>query len=219
MSSPRGGFRIARPAIKFAEEKRLLFLETSALDTTNVDKAFEWLVTEIFKAVNSGGQAPVVSSAGNKSAAPSGQTIRLEEAPLRGGSSCGACRPLADTAVLNSLKLTFSPSQRKVLAFPGLGLFSVPMFCLKIWAFFRLFSPQRTQSTACLCIKTVGATILLFFLGVLEFRGILPLTAETPSVHICCGGEEEAIWLLRWWHTASAKPLRNVFSLQSVRLP
>ena len=32
-------------AHKFAEEKRLLFLETSALDTTNVDKAFEWLVT------------------------------------------------------------------------------------------------------------------------------------------------------------------------------
>jgi len=42
-------------AQKFAEEKRLLFLETSALDTTNVDKAFEWLVHEIYKTVNSGG--------------------------------------------------------------------------------------------------------------------------------------------------------------------
>ena len=31
-------------AHKFAEDKRLLVLETSALDTTNVDKAFEWLV-------------------------------------------------------------------------------------------------------------------------------------------------------------------------------
>lgn len=31
----------------------------------------------------SGGQAPVVSSAGNKSAAPTGQTIRLEQAPSR----------------------------------------------------------------------------------------------------------------------------------------
>ena len=35
-------------AHKFAEEKRLLFLETSALDTTNVDKAFEWLVTGVY---------------------------------------------------------------------------------------------------------------------------------------------------------------------------
>eukprot|EP00668_Euglena_longa_P007162 GGOE01008567.1.p1 GENE.GGOE01008567.1~~GGOE01008567.1.p1 ORF type:complete len:222 (-),score=86.19 GGOE01008567.1:455-1120(-) len=81
-------------AHKFAEEKRLLFLETSALDTTNVDKAFEWLVTEIFKAVNSGGQAPVVSSAGNKAAAPTGQTIRLEDAPSaaevkKKGGCCG----------------------------------------------------------------------------------------------------------------------------------
>lgn len=34
-------------AQKFAEQERLLFLETSALDTTNVDKAFEWLVTGV----------------------------------------------------------------------------------------------------------------------------------------------------------------------------
>jgi len=42
-------------ATKFAEDRRLLFLETSALDTTNVDKAFEWLVQEIYKNVNSAG--------------------------------------------------------------------------------------------------------------------------------------------------------------------
>ena len=39
-------------AHKFAEEKRLLFLETSALDTTNVDKAFEWLVTGVYFLTN-----------------------------------------------------------------------------------------------------------------------------------------------------------------------
>jgi Ras-related protein Rab-11A len=68
-------------ATKFAEEKRLLFLETSALDTTNVDKAFEWLVTEIFKAVNSSAGPAVVASAGGKAQAPTGQTIKLEQAP------------------------------------------------------------------------------------------------------------------------------------------
>jgi len=80
-------------ATKFAEEKRLLFLETSALDTTNVDRAFEWLVTEIFKAVNSGGQPPVVS-AGGKAPAPSGQTIKLQDKPAEGADKKkgGCCK-------------------------------------------------------------------------------------------------------------------------------
>eukprot|EP00906_Rhabdomonas_costata_P025342 RCo036252 len=54
-------------ALKFAEDKRLLFLETSALDTTNVDKAFEWLVQEIYKTVNSGAQ---VAPAGGEKPKP-----------------------------------------------------------------------------------------------------------------------------------------------------
>jgi Ras-related protein Rab-11A len=54
-------------ATKFAEDKRLLFLETSALDTTNVDKAFEWLVQEIYKTVNSGAAGqPIPTQDGKK---------------------------------------------------------------------------------------------------------------------------------------------------------
>mmetsp|Transcript_138055 Transcript_138055/g.239999 ORF Transcript_138055/g.239999 Transcript_138055/m.239999 type:complete len:223 (-) Transcript_138055:294-962(-) len=75
-------------AQKFAESERLLFLETSALDTTNVDKAFEWLVTEIFKSVNSGGSQPVAAS-GTKAQAIKGQEvgpIRLDDSQAVGNA-------------------------------------------------------------------------------------------------------------------------------------
>eukprot|EP01064_Diplonema_japonicum_P017091 TRINITY_DN25134_c0_g1_i1.p1 TRINITY_DN25134_c0_g1~~TRINITY_DN25134_c0_g1_i1.p1 ORF type:complete len:229 (+),score=49.63 TRINITY_DN25134_c0_g1_i1:45-689(+) len=42
-------------AKQFAEENNLAFLETSALDSTNVEKAFEWLVKEVYSVVNSNG--------------------------------------------------------------------------------------------------------------------------------------------------------------------
>eukprot|EP00996_Jenningsia_fusiforme_P003991 NODE_4790_length_760_cov_58.988748_g4442_i0.p1 GENE.NODE_4790_length_760_cov_58.988748_g4442_i0~~NODE_4790_length_760_cov_58.988748_g4442_i0.p1 ORF type:complete len:231 (-),score=48.91 NODE_4790_length_760_cov_58.988748_g4442_i0:66-716(-) len=56
-------------AQKFSEEKNLLFLETSALEKTNVDKAFEWLVTDIYKSASSGPQAPIVSQGGKQAPA------------------------------------------------------------------------------------------------------------------------------------------------------
>ena len=41
-------------ADKFARENGLSFLETSALDKTNVDKAFSWLVKQIYDVVATG---------------------------------------------------------------------------------------------------------------------------------------------------------------------
>jgi Ras-related protein Rab-11A len=91
-------------AHKFAEEKRLLFLETSALDTTNVDKAFEWLVTEIFKTVNSGGSQAIVTTAGNKQQAVQGTAIgpiRLDDpqqvAPKPKKKCCGGSKESKDS--------------------------------------------------------------------------------------------------------------------------
>eukprot|EP01059_Diplonema_ambulator_P036223 TRINITY_DN895_c0_g1_i2.p1 TRINITY_DN895_c0_g1~~TRINITY_DN895_c0_g1_i2.p1 ORF type:complete len:213 (+),score=48.04 TRINITY_DN895_c0_g1_i2:54-692(+) len=42
-------------AKQFAADNQLVLLETSALDSTNVDKAFEWLVKEVYNVVNSNG--------------------------------------------------------------------------------------------------------------------------------------------------------------------
>eukprot|EP00992_Anisonema_acinus_P000716 TRINITY_DN10261_c0_g1_i3.p1 TRINITY_DN10261_c0_g1~~TRINITY_DN10261_c0_g1_i3.p1 ORF type:complete len:237 (-),score=49.14 TRINITY_DN10261_c0_g1_i3:277-933(-) len=66
-------------ATKFAEDKRLLFLETSALENANVDAAFEWLVRDIYKTINSGGAGAAVFS---ESGAAKGGSANTKGVPM-----------------------------------------------------------------------------------------------------------------------------------------
>jgi Ras-related protein Rab-11A len=61
-------------AREFAEKETLFFLETSALEATNIENAFQTVLTEIFNVVNKKN----VTSSGNGAAGPaplSGQKI------------------------------------------------------------------------------------------------------------------------------------------------
>ncbi|KAJ9464387.1 GTP-binding protein ypt3 [Diplonema papillatum] len=62
-------------ASKFAAENQLVLLETSALDSTNVDKAFEWLVKEVYNVVNSTGG---VANTG-KAQMATGKTVSINQ--------------------------------------------------------------------------------------------------------------------------------------------
>ncbi|KAH3900874.1 probable GTP-binding protein YPT31/YPT8 [Saccharomycodes ludwigii] len=77
-------------ARNFARENQLLFTETSALDNTNVDKAFEELITAIYQIVSkhqadlSVGYNPDagnINNGNNSTANPKGPTISLTPAP------------------------------------------------------------------------------------------------------------------------------------------
>lgn len=79
---------------KFAEEKQLLFLETSALDATNVDKAFEWLAREICQRTKKEAPKVVTSSPPDEAVATGGQVIHLQNAAATAtvpGASKGKC--------------------------------------------------------------------------------------------------------------------------------
>ncbi|KAI9492802.1 Rab11 family GTPase putative [Zychaea mexicana] len=70
-------------ATQYAEENKLLFMETSALDRTNVDKAFETLVYQIFKKMSGR-----LTTLGDKQAMMMrGEAIKLDHAPGANGSS------------------------------------------------------------------------------------------------------------------------------------
>eukprot|EP01012_Entosiphon_sulcatum_P058504 TRINITY_DN82586_c0_g1_i1.p1 TRINITY_DN82586_c0_g1~~TRINITY_DN82586_c0_g1_i1.p1 ORF type:complete len:225 (+),score=38.59 TRINITY_DN82586_c0_g1_i1:31-705(+) len=71
----------------FSREHGLLFLETSALDTTNVDKAFEWLVNEIYQGVNRDAGA-LQNTTAKPELTTQTQTINLvKTGPAAGGST------------------------------------------------------------------------------------------------------------------------------------
>ena len=77
-------------ADRFARENGLSFLETSALEKTNVDKAFDWLVKSIYEVVVSG---PIESGAkpapkGGKNVQPI--TMKSTDAKQSGGTATGA---------------------------------------------------------------------------------------------------------------------------------
>lgn len=83
-------------ADRFARDNGLSFLETSALEKTNVDKAFEWLVKSVYDVVVAG---PIDTSRSNqfvKPAAggkPAGQPVNLNQpAPSTKDSSSGGCK-------------------------------------------------------------------------------------------------------------------------------
>lgn len=62
----------------FAERESLYFMETSALEATNVEKAFTEVLTQIHRVVSK--RAVEVGDGGSSSAAPSkGQTINVKE--------------------------------------------------------------------------------------------------------------------------------------------
>lgn len=81
-------------ADRFARENGLSFLETSALERTNVDKAFEWLVKSVYDVVVSGpvetGKAPV----GNRPKVPTAaQPVKLTGKPSEGGPTTTGTPP------------------------------------------------------------------------------------------------------------------------------
>nr|CAD1822539.1 unnamed protein product [Ananas comosus var. bracteatus] len=62
-------------AREFAEKENLFFLETSALEATNIENAFQTVLTEIFNIVNKKNLASDSQSNGNGSAPISGKKI------------------------------------------------------------------------------------------------------------------------------------------------
>jgi len=81
-------------ANKFAQENGLTFLETSARNTSNVDKSFEWLVREIYKSVTNPTPTPMPGPADKKPKDPvvGGQKITLggenKPPPKKSGGCC-----------------------------------------------------------------------------------------------------------------------------------
>jgi len=85
-------------ANKFAQENGLSFLETSALNASNVDRAFQWLVNEIYQVVNNptpGGNPAVQTTSGKKELPAPGQTVltldpkkQPEKKKKEGGGCC-----------------------------------------------------------------------------------------------------------------------------------
>eukprot|EP01062_Namystynia_karyoxenos_P043244 TRINITY_DN3166_c0_g2_i1.p1 TRINITY_DN3166_c0_g2~~TRINITY_DN3166_c0_g2_i1.p1 ORF type:complete len:264 (+),score=77.33 TRINITY_DN3166_c0_g2_i1:118-792(+) len=73
-------------AEKYAKEHGLCFMETSALDNTNVDKAFEWLVQYILDARDGGPSQPAGPQKG--AGLKGGTTIKLDSVgpPARGAA-------------------------------------------------------------------------------------------------------------------------------------
>eukprot|EP00758_Cryptobia_borreli_P006640 Tbor_TRINITY_DN5187_c3_g1::TRINITY_DN5187_c3_g1_i1::g.25586::m.25586/K07904/RAB11A; Ras-related protein Rab-11A len=68
-------------ADRFARENGLSFLETSALDKTNVDKAFSWLVKQIYEVVATG---PVDSGKHNKPKIGGTKPVNLKDTDKKG---------------------------------------------------------------------------------------------------------------------------------------
>jgi small GTP-binding protein len=80
-------------ADRFAREHNLSFLETSALEKTNVEKAFDWLVKSIYEVTVSGpggsggggGQPASPATSGGKKGAP--QPVKLAPQPAAPGKT------------------------------------------------------------------------------------------------------------------------------------
>ncbi|KAM7513592.1 hypothetical protein LguiA_003175 [Lonicera macranthoides] len=80
-------------AKEFAEKEGLFFLETSALEATNVEDAFLTVLTEIFNIVNKKNLVVNENQANGNSASLSGKKILVpgpaQEIPVKSGTCCG----------------------------------------------------------------------------------------------------------------------------------
>ena len=79
-------------ATEFAEKHNLAFIETSALDSTGVDTAFQQLLTEIYKIVSR--KAMVSDKAAGDGKTPnlgSGETIDVSAPKPKADSGGGCC--------------------------------------------------------------------------------------------------------------------------------
>ena len=78
-------------ATEFAEKHNLAFIETSALDSTGVDTAFQQLLTEIYKIVS---RKTMMSDKAGDSKAPnlgSGETIDVSAPKAQKQEGAGGC--------------------------------------------------------------------------------------------------------------------------------
>ncbi|SCU88320.1 LANO_0D01750g1_1 [Lachancea nothofagi CBS 11611] len=77
-------------AKNFAQENQLLFTETSALNSENVDQAFRELITAIYQMVSKH-QVDLNEYGNNAGQAPKGPTISLTPAPAKKNKSSNNC--------------------------------------------------------------------------------------------------------------------------------
>lgn len=76
----------------FAQQNRLAFIETSALDASGVDEAFRQILTEIFRLVDRKSSAQ--ENAGRSAALPKGSKLTISDVnhgPKAGNSSKPPC--------------------------------------------------------------------------------------------------------------------------------
>ena len=85
-ASPFAQAVITDDAKSFAEQNNLAFIETSAMDSTNVDVAFETILIEIYRIVT---RKTLDPTGDNKPGVPGGSRIVLE--PAAGGKKKGGC--------------------------------------------------------------------------------------------------------------------------------
>ena len=85
-ASPFAQAVITEDAKSFAEQNNLAFIETSAMDSTNVDVAFETILIEIYRIVT---RKTLDPTGDNKPGVPGGSRIVLE--PAAGGKKKGGC--------------------------------------------------------------------------------------------------------------------------------
>ena len=74
--------------VNFAVEHKLLFIETSALDATNIDAAFEELLKNIYSIVASKGISPTAEKSNVK---PSARTSLILPSDPQKKDSSGCC--------------------------------------------------------------------------------------------------------------------------------
>ncbi|KAI8636632.1 rab11 protein [Parasitella parasitica] len=74
-------------AKRFASDNGLSFIETSALDATNVDQSFQQILTEIYRIVSN----KALESSNNTIKPTSGQTILVSQTPDEQSKQGGGC--------------------------------------------------------------------------------------------------------------------------------
>ncbi|RCH82246.1 Ras- protein Rab-11A, partial [Rhizopus stolonifer] len=74
-------------AKQFAADNGLSFIETSALDATNVDQSFQQILTEIYRIVSN----KALESSSNTIKPTSGQTILVSQTPDEQAKQGGGC--------------------------------------------------------------------------------------------------------------------------------
>jgi len=78
-------------ATEFAEKHNLAFIETSALDSTGVDTAFQQLLTEIYKIVSRKTMISDKAASGDKPNLGSGETIDVSAPKISKTEGSGGC--------------------------------------------------------------------------------------------------------------------------------